>query len=234
MKYKSAINDIEKDNLEDAYTALMELDDYKDSKEQLYKLSNSHPEILQVGDSIFFGKYYQKNSIEKDRIEWTILEKDNDKALVLSKYCLDSQPFSNIVTDDNWEKSSLRKWLNGDFYDCAFSEENEKNSVILSIESEALNDKIFLLSEDEVYRYLPIESDRVGYVTSYATTKGVQLKENRSCWWWLRDSDGTSLHAKVVSFDGKISENGLFVTDNDNAVRPAMWIDLKSISKISQ
>lgn len=233
MKYKSAINDIEKGNFEDAYTALMELGNYKDSKEQLYKLSNSHPEILQVGNSIFFGKYYQKNSIEKDRIEWIILEKDNDKALVLSKYCLDSQPFSTIITDDNWEKSSLRKWLNGDFYDCAFSEENEKNSVILSVESEALNDKIFLLSEDEVYKYLPIDSDRVGFVTSYATMKGAQSKDNGSCWWWLRDSAGPSLHTKVVSFDGKVSNYGLFVTDDDNAVRPAMWVDLKSVSKTS-
>ena len=231
MKYKSAINDIEKGNYEDAYTALMELDNYKDSKEQLYKLSNSHPEILQVGNSIFFGKYYQKNSNEKDIIEWIILEKDKDKALVLSKYCLDSQPFSTIITDDNWEKSSLRKWLNGDFYDCAFSEENEKNSVILSVESEALNDKIFLLSEDEVYKYLPIDSDRVGFVTSYATMKGAQSNNDGSCWWWLRDSARTSLHTKVVLFDGKISDNGQLVTDDDNAVRPAMWINLQSVSK---
>ncbi len=229
MKYKSAINDIEKGNYEDAYTALMELDNYKDSKEQLYKLSNSHPEILQVGNSIFFGKYYQKNSNEKDIIEWIILEKD--KALVLSKYCLDSQPFSTIITDDNWEKSSLRKWLNVDFYDCAFSEENEKNSVILSVESETLNDKIFLLSEDEVYKYLPIDSDRVGFVTSYATMKGAQSNNDGSCWWWLRDSARTSLHTKVVLFDGKISDNGQLVTDDDNAVRPAMWINLESVSK---
>ena len=119
-------------------------------------------------DTVTFGTY-PKDDISgetKDAIEWIVLEKDtaNKKALLLSKYLLDSQRYNSEEADVSWEECSLRKWLNDTFYNKAFNED-EKNVIITSrvsntaafmeVEGEdfATMDKVFLLSVDEVRKY---------------------------------------------------------------------------------
>ncbi|MCR5782003.1 MAG: hypothetical protein K6G90_04610 [Clostridia bacterium] len=66
-------------------------------------------------------------------IVWRVL--DPDAGLLMTEEIIDSQPFNNELYGDeygnaghthyasNWAYSSLRSWMNGDFYDTAFDVE---------------------------------------------------------------------------------------------------------------
>ena len=57
-------------------------------------------------------------------------DRDGHK-LLLSKYVLDYSNYNDELTNDfDWNGSSVRKWLNVDFYNMAFSDEDKKNIVL--------------------------------------------------------------------------------------------------------
>ena len=79
---------------------------------------------------------YEANGTKKP-IEWIVLEKNKEDgtAVLLSKYAIDAKPYNtmpeNIADSDRnakWEKSTLRNWLNNEFYNTAFNEQ-EKESI---------------------------------------------------------------------------------------------------------
>lgn len=81
-----------------------------------------------VGDTVLFGSYEQDGNLENgsEPIEWIIIKKDNEKALLISKYVLDYKEMNVENKRDDWEVSTLRSWLNKDFYKVAFNEEEKK------------------------------------------------------------------------------------------------------------
>ena len=115
---------------------------------------------VKAGDIIEFGSYEQDDNMVNgtEPIEWIVLNKDSEKMLVLSKYVLDTVPFST-TPGVTWETSTIRKWLGKVFYKSAFSE-SEKN-YIMKITNEscgfyqehdgnATKDKVFFLSFKDV------------------------------------------------------------------------------------
>ena len=92
-----------------------------------------------VGDIVTFGNYEQDNNTAngKEPIEWIILDKREDGSLVLmSKYALDSKQYNTQDTSVTWETCTLRKWLNEDFYNAAFSTQEQAKIVPVTIENE--------------------------------------------------------------------------------------------------
>lgn len=101
-------------------------------------------------NTIKFGKYEQDNNVEngKEDIEWIVVTVDDNSALLLSKYILDDIEYHNDMGITTWEDSYIRKWLNSDFYNDAFDEDEKKlvleivnNNTIPAIE-EIINDTI--------------------------------------------------------------------------------------------
>ncbi|MBR3144329.1 MAG: hypothetical protein IKF53_00355 [Clostridia bacterium] len=119
---------------------------------------------------------------------------------------LDSQPYNNFYEDTIEGKSTLFKWLNNDFYNWAFSE-NEKGKM----DSNSSNNIVDLLSHYEVKKeYVPYdvpsgfipetgfaEDDvadgaRRAYGSDYAKSQGLMnnLRNDgydRYSFWWLSD-----------------------------------------------
>ena len=64
----------------------------------------------EVGSYIYFGEYEQDNEIStgKEAIEWLVLDKQEDKMLVISRYGLDCQPYHTEYEEITWETCSLR------------------------------------------------------------------------------------------------------------------------------
>ncbi len=101
-----------------------------------------------------------------------MLDDLGDKKLLLSKYALDCQPYNTNFEETCWEKCSIRAWLNNQFLNQAFSED-EKSQILLSEVSADKNpefdtnqgnntqDKIFLLSVLESQKYFKDDSDRI-------------------------------------------------------------------------
>ena len=152
------------------------------------------------GSTITFGSYDQDNysSDGKTPISWIVLEKGEDSMTLLSVYALDCHAFDSDTTV--WRDSSIRDWLNKDFLSTAFNDEESAYIATSKIttsgeESITTEDKVYLLSSDELNTYYPNERDaaRLAQVTDYAVSQGLEAYDNKkkqnTCNWWLRDAD---------------------------------------------
>ena len=203
-------------------------------------------EEADIGSVVCFGSYEQDNNFEngKEPIEWIVLDKTDDSILVLSVYGLDHQLFheGNSAT---WESCTLRTWLNTTFLEAAF-DESEQNLILSSTVTADENpehgwsqgadtvDQLFLLSVLEVQKYMPSLSDRQCMPTPYADSRGAEAyyhdgkfsKYNGFCSWWLR-TRGMEDCASTIHIDGDIFNVVNVDWEGDEAVRPAMWIQIK-------
>ena len=126
------------------------------------------PDPLSGFNSVFFGQY------QDNPIEWIVLDSQGDQILLLSKRAVETLPYHSTDEPATWENCSLRSWLNGEFLETAFTPE-EKSSVLTTVldnsgvnpeyrytdGSAATEDKVFLLSHDEVILYLSTEDLRL-------------------------------------------------------------------------
>lgn len=244
VKYNNAIEQIEMEKIVEAYETLISLGNYKDSAEianSIYeKYLHEKVKSAKVGDYIFFGQYEQDNDTSngKESIEWIVLEIKNNKAFVVSRYALDSRSYNEKFENMTWEKCTLRKWLNNDFINVAFSKEERsmiptvtvsphKNSSYTTNPGNATQDKVFLLSALEASKYLGTDELKC-YPTEYTSSKGVSFGaySDNSCVWWLRSTGQYQNCASQVFADGVIYDRGEGVSYDNRGVRPAMWIDL--------
>ena len=168
-------------------------------------------------------------------IEWLVLEKQDNKMLLLSKYGLDCQQYHVNYEAVTWEDCSLRKWLNTDFLNKAFDAEDKKqiqSSVVQAdgnpdYETDPGNitiDDVFLLSIKEVEIFFPNDRERICRPTENASKKAWMI--GGACCWWLRSPGYGSKDAADVFYDGSVGFDGVSV--DTSAVRPALWINLKS------
>lgn len=221
-----------------------------------YSLSSS------TDNSCQYENGYLTNAIHwfsYDPIEWKILTESNGKALILANLILDSQDYyssggSSSFTHNggtgyanNYELSSIRKFLNDNFYNTAFNDlqkaiieetivDNSAYSTGYSLNSYACNDtkdKLFLLSHSEATSRdygLNSYSARRAKGSDYAKCQGLYVysstySSNGNSYWWLRSpyyhNDSS---ACIVVDDGNV--NSLSVLITSYGVRPACWITL--------
>lgn len=194
-----------------------------------------------IGSHVIFGSYEQDNDTSngKEDVEWIVLDRQGDRIFVISKYALDCQPYNTKKQNVTWETCSLRKWLNGTFINTAFSEEErgkiplvtvtaDKNPSYSTNPGNATTDQVFLLSITEANKYFSSDSDRDCKGTTYCYAKGAYKYNNGNCRWWLRSPGYGSRYVTGVHRDGLIHDRGYGVIRTDNAVRPALWIDIGS------
>ena len=210
-----------------------------------YAIEKIEKNPVEIGDTVLFGAYEQDNNFSngKEAIEWKVLAKEGNKALVISNYALDAQPYNTQYTDITWETCSLRKWLNGTFISNAFSsyEQNmiqtttvtaEKNPEYSTPPGNNTKDKVFLLNIPEANRYFSSDEARICEATEYAKAQGVYASPNYSvdgkatCWWWLRSPGSSSDSAANVRANGSVHDHGYAVNYDELGVRPALWINL--------
>ncbi len=206
--------------------------------------------LAEKGAYIYFGAYEQDNDISngKEDIAWLVLEKENNKILVISDKALDCQSYNTSKVNVTWENCSLREWLNGTFLHAAFSAEEQamivdtnvlpgKNPEYSTDPGNTTMDKVFLLSIDEInkyFDYLGSGKARKCVPTAYAIANGVSPNWNYTkdgevtCWWWLRSPGEHQNRAANVDCDGMINYDGFFAIADGDGVRPALWINLDS------
>ena len=194
---------------------------------------------LEVGDFITFGQYEQDGNTANgaEAIEWQVLAVEEGRALVISRYGLEAMPYNDSNTSVTWETSTLRKWLNGDFYNKAFSstEKSRIQEVTVKNDNSAqygkksgndTKDRIFLLSFDEASQYFMNNEARKCQPTTYAKNKGANVNKDRggTTWWWLRTRGSYDGSAVNVYINGNIRYTGTAVNSSDGSVRPAFWL----------
>lgn len=236
-KYNRAMERIDAQDYEVAYILLDELN-YKDSEEKQESIKPQYYRALlakaDVGDTVFFGAYEQDNdpSNGKENIEWLVLSKRDNRLLVISQYVLNWQRYHNeSYTGVTWERCTLRQWLNEDFFNAAFSDE-EKGMIPTVFTTQ---DQVVVLSIEEANKFFENGEARMCVPTAYAKANGADISsiytkdDEATCWWWLRSlgSNSNQQYAAVVGIGGSVSSHGYSV-NSGGGVRPALWIDLES------
>ncbi len=163
-------------------------------------------------------------------IRWRIL--DPAAGLILCDSVLDSQAYQNYVSGKwgdpgqthyacDYANSSIRAWLNGDFYNTAFSSAEKNNILPTELDNSCYNpygydshhkydsasttDKVFLLSYSEasagVYG-LDSGLSRMLAGTDYARCQGLSVGDGNSACWWLRspESDASACYIDSRGF----------------------------------
>lgn len=195
------------------------------------------------GEYVTFGRYEQDNDKENgpEPVEWLVLDVHDGKSLLVSRYALDKVPYNSEFRDVTWESSSIRAWLNNDFFSVVFNASEQ--SAVLNAEIDnsisqgnsdfetdgGINtrDQVFLLSYYETTTYFAEDGTRKCTPTAYAVSREVWISpQDGSCGWWLRSPGSLPSCAIRISSDGSFRSG--FVDYNEPAVRPAIWIDLSS------
>ena len=205
-----------------------------------------------VGSYVTFGTYPQTaEGNDETPIEWLVLDRNGDHALLLSRYSLDVHAFYPEHVDVTWEKSTLRAWLNDDFLNRAFTAEEQAAILLTSLDNSSSQDDwqtsggrdtqdlVFALSYAEAYQYFGIaykddsHQEACAAPTDYAGAKGVRSafvsyapdgRKNHN--WWLRSPGRAQSLASLVIGAGSLDCTGVELSTN--CVRPALWVDLAS------
>ena len=173
---------------------------------------------MEIGDVISF-----------DRYTWRVLDIQAQAALLLTEEIIGQQPYHDRPGDVTWAESSLRDYLNGDFYR-AFAEENRARILAVTNENPGnpwygaqgggdSRDCIFLLSiEEAVCRYfgdsgknLTMRSPKQRY---WFQKKDENNDKRRATyggcpwWWWLRSPGRDNRRAVYIHGDGNIGIQG--------------------------
>ncbi len=222
---------------------------YSSSSGNTYQDDNGY-----TTNNIYYFKY--------EPLKWRVL--DPSTGLVLCESIIDSQAYSNTIyeygTDENgtaywndaehthyandYATSSVRAWLNDDFYNTAFSS-SQKASILTSeldnkaystsyseYDSETTYDKVFLLSWSEmqntVYGFpanTSSSSARQAKGTDYAKCQGLWVNSSNECSFQrLRSAGYTSDGACIVGSGGDLDYSYWYVDGTDYGVRPALKI----------
>ena len=154
---------------------------------------------------------------------WRALEVDREAetAILIAEESVCDKAYHDKTENVTWEQCSLRKWLNEEYYEKTFSEEekaaiqecelkNPDNPKYGTKGGNDTRDRVFLLSIDEAERYFKDDMDRA-----------------TGSWWWLRSPGGEQNYASIVLRDGVL---GSYTSAGIHkiTVRPAFRINLKS------
>lgn len=194
-----------------------------------------------IGNYVEFGTYPQTSGgNDATAIEWLVLARDGNNALLISRHGLDAQPYNEERSDITWENCTLRKWLNETFLNVAFSADEratiqntnvpaDRNPEYDTDPGNATTDKVFLLSIDEAERYFSSDDARACRPTAYAVINNAYNSGgNGNCWWWLRSPGYNQDSAAYVRSDASVSYTGIEVFYDIGCIRPALWVNIDS------
>ena len=200
---------------------------------------------LHVGDLFTLGRFEQDNDPDNGRepIQWQVLAVEDGRALVLSKYGLDSRWYHYPKAAITWKDCNLRKWLNEDFLRTAFTPEEQNAILTVTTENEDnpdsqteggsnTRDRVFLLSLGEAEKYFSSNESRQCRPTAYAETRELYVSTLApfagNCSWWLRSPGKEQIYAAYVSSTGAAENDGAMAGSSNYAVRPALWISISA------
>ena len=168
------------------------------------------------------------DTLQVGGIDWYVIRVEEGRALLLTAQIVELRTYHHERADLTWEISDMRAYLNGEFYEKAFSGEEKKwiaetevsNETPADYKTDCGNDtldRLFLLSTREAEDYFADNAAR--RTTDPETGKNVS--------WWLRDPGKLSSKAACYVGDyGNYSTGGFSVTNTDLGARPAMWVIL--------
>lgn len=146
---------------------------------------------LQIGDKISIGESL-----------WKVLDIQDGKALIWKCTKITDHVF-NANGSNEYKGSDIQRYLQEDF----------PETMSIEIMEDVTKEGFFLLTEDEVRKYMPKELDRI------ATDE-----DDQTTWWWTASpyvGGGCSVRGIIPS--GNVNYYGAYIS---YGVAPACWIYL--------
>lgn len=189
------------------------------------------------GDTFIFGTFEQDGDLSNgpEDIIWIVLKNDKVGELTaISKYGLAEHPFHEEDIPVTWDHSPLRQWMNGEFYENAFTSEekrlilekenrNRPNPYYETPSGENTRDYVYLLTVEEA------SGMTADLNTCFPTASGISsgIISNVAtghCEWWLRTAGIRDDTACRVTYSSYADGIGTKVNVPGIAVRPCITI----------
>lgn len=200
-------------------------------------------EEIKIGSVLSFGDY-----------NWRVLDIQNNTALIITEEIIDQRPYHDAYKDITWADCTLRKYLNGEFYEKFNADDKSRIITVINKNldnqwygtkgGEDTEDNIFLLSLEEVCKYFGDSTSKLnnpGKNQRYWFQRKDENNSNRlaklhnkewAWWWWLRSPGRVNVKAVYIfGTDGNIGIQGNNILKGNisdgectGGVRPALWI----------
>ena len=180
-------------------------------------------------------------------IKWNILNENDDNMLIMATLGIDVEEFYTSRSEEeiehndglgyanNYQLSNIRKWLNDNFYNLAFTEYQKLFIEQYEIE-DSVFDNVFLLSYDELVNIY--DKDNTGnidssiltsYASDYARASGAYKTKELGSKWMLRSNTSDGCYMNIITYNG-LYKNGdgnpqsEVVTKTDITIKPVLLL----------
>ena len=183
-KYSRAKEYLRKNDLASAIILLNEIKSYEDSKKLIDEIINDKEYlkvfVSEINDEVIIGEYEQDNNMEngKEPIDWIVINKENDKYILISKYVLDVKKYGYEEKYDQ-----LVYWIKSNFAETSFNEDILK--IIKDVKLLSSSDVNNAVNSGFNTYYLKSS------LTNYASSKKIyKIYTNEWIYtWWLEDKN---------------------------------------------
>ena len=145
-----------------------------------------------------FGNYPTSADGKNGPIYWRLLEQTDDTMTFYSVFVLDGVSFNSSEGECSWNDSSIRAWLNNEFINAAFTE--EERAQLIPVDEGDPDALVSLMSVDQAKA---ANSDLALYATPYALKQGVtatwqitnkdkEVVKDGCAEWWLRNGESNT------------------------------------------
>ena len=255
VRYREAVALDEAGDTQGAYELFHALGGYGDAAQRAQALVEADPALpyrsASKGDTVSFGSYEQDGNADNgpEPILWIVLDNIDGQLLLLSADVLEARQYHHVPFEEvTWENSDLRAWMNGDFYEGAFTpvqrglietvhNENADQSITGASGGAATDDRVFALSETEsvIYFNTPAARSHIGgaRASPHAAAGPRSVRVEGTADWWLRSPGTYGFATQFVDASGTPSLSGANV-DLQYGVRPALWINVAGAGEESR
>ena len=255
MRYREAVARHEAGDAQGAYEIFRSLGGYGDAAQRADALVAADPALpyrsAAKGEMVSFGVYEQDGNADNgpEPIQWIVLDKIDGQLLLLSADVLEARQYHHVPFEEvTWENSDLRVWMNGDFYEAAFTpvqrglietvrNKNADQSITGASGGAATDDRVFALSETEsvIYFNTPAARSDIGAAPAsvHAAAGPLSVSEDGTADWWLRSPGTYGFATQFVDASGTPSLSGANV-DLQYGVRPALWLNVAGAGEESR
>ena len=148
-------------------------------------------------------------------IRWRIVSESDGLSYLLAEDVLYGGTFG---TSTSYASSRVRTWLNNDFVNAAFSQ--QQRDLISATNVEGNSDKVFVPAKSEISSL----TNKARKATGYALTSGMRNESNGYAYWWTRTAHSSAGNMTVVTQAN--GESPCAPTKSDIGIVPALNIRL--------
>lgn len=227
-KYRHALDLYSAGEYEQAYRAFLDCRNYKETEKYLSEDPHIRAALRTVqqkacrvpGSQVMFGRFEQDDREDNgpEDVVWFVLDYDEetDTALLVSRYVLETQQYEESYGEVDWEHCSLRRYLNGAFYEKVFTGDEQTAIVLSRVDNSPAQgysrysgaggndteDRVYLLSYSEMWKYFNNEYSRQPVPTVWASNHPRDGVPTRC---FLRSPGDAQTYAALVYDDGTLT-----------------------------